>query len=558
MDGGDSQTNERLKVFVSYARTDSKFADQLVLALQDKGFEPKIDRHDIDAAEKWKTRLTTLIQSSDTVVFVLTEAAARSPACAWEVEEAVRAGKRIVPVMPFPMKAPPEGPAPPPQLSELQYIYFFDDPSIPMSGYYDGVMRLERALKVDVHWLREQTRLLGFALDWLRDSSDDRLLRGSALDEALKWRLNAPAGAVVPGQIKTFIDASEAGRTRRDAEARAHLVAREKAIRDAAIAIDERSAAEARLRQRTYIALTGAIVLVMLAVIGFGFAARQTATAADNRAQVFAALTEALAKDGRGADAMLMAVYADPAANRDLIVHLQRPNGFASALDALVYASPLDRETKRFTGHESAVNSVALSPDGRRILTGSEDKTARLWDAETGKTLKVLSGHKGWVTSVALSPDGRRILTGSQDKTARLWDAETGKALKVFSGHLGWFTSAAFSPDGQRILTGSYDKTARLWDAETGKALRVFSGHEEEVSSVAFSPDGRRILTGSLDKTARLWALPPILFATPNEKVRMACKALSQMAFTSFTDAERNKFPILADEPRDPCKAWGH
>jgi len=159
-----------------------------------------------------------------------------------------------------------------------------------------------------------------------------------------------------------------------------------------------------------------------------------------------------------------------------------------------------------FQGHPGAVYSAVFSPDGRRVLTFSDDKTARLWEAGSGKLLATFQGHTGAVTSAVFSPDGRRVLTASYDKTARLWEAESGKLLATFQGHTGWVTSAIFSPDGRRVLTASYDKTARLWEAESGKLLATFQGHTGEVTSTVFSPDGRRVLTVSYnDSTARLW-----------------------------------------------------
>jgi hypothetical protein len=100
-----------------------------------------------------------------------------------------------------------------------------------------------------------------------------------------------------------------------------------------------------------------------------------------------------------------------------------------------------------------------------------------------------------WVTSVAFSADGRRCLTGSEDNTARLWDADSGACLLTFEGHGNRVTSVAFSADGRRCLTGSGDNTARLWDADSGACLLTFEGHGDWVSSVAFSADGRRCLT---------------------------------------------------------------
>jgi WD40 repeat protein len=163
------------------------------------------------------------------------------------------------------------------------------------------------------------------------------------------------------------------------------------------------------------------------------------------------------------------------------------------------------REILRFEGHTKGINSVRFSPSGRWVLTGSRDQTARLWEVATGREIRRFGGNSGIVLAATFSPDGRQVLTGSTDRAARLWEVDTGRATVVFTGHSKDVSSVAFSPDGRWVLTGSRDMTARLWETGTGREIQRFEGHSKDVNSVSFSPDGRRVLTGSRDKTARLW-----------------------------------------------------
>jgi len=164
-----------------------------------------------------------------------------------------------------------------------------------------------------------------------------------------------------------------------------------------------------------------------------------------------------------------------------------------------------DQSSMTLLGHGGWVASIAISPDGNRIISGSGDKTIKVWDAETGDELMTLRGHKEGVTSVAFSPDGKRIISGSGDKTIKIWDAATGVELITLRGHGRSINLVAFSPDGKCIVSASADNTIKVWDAANGTELMTLRGHRLRVSSVAFSPDGKRIASSSADHTIRIW-----------------------------------------------------
>jgi WD40 repeat protein len=138
---------------------------------------------------------------------------------------------------------------------------------------------------------------------------------------------------------------------------------------------------------------------------------------------------------------------------------------------------------------------------------GTDNNAIKIWNTDTGREAGYLKGHTELVASVAFSPDGRRVLSGSFDGTMRLWDVASKEEIRCFEGHTGWVTCVAFCADGRRALAGYYDWSIRLWDLKSGEELRRFTGHRATVTSLTVSPDGHSFLSGSSDCTMRLWDL---------------------------------------------------
>lgn len=159
-------------------------------------------------------------------------------------------------------------------------------------------------------------------------------------------------------------------------------------------------------------------------------------------------------------------------------------------------------------GPTGPITSVAFSPDGQQIVSGSEDRAIRLYDHSTGQLVRMFKGHTNPIKAVAFSPDGKQIVSGSKGEgPLRLWDRATGDLVRSFDGQTGEVNALAFSPDGQQIVSGSWggDAPLNLWDRATGELVHTFIGHTNGVASVAFSPDGQQILSGSWDTTLRVW-----------------------------------------------------
>ena len=162
---------------------------------------------------------------------------------------------------------------------------------------------------------------------------------------------------------------------------------------------------------------------------------------------------------------------------------------------------------KIFVSHNSPVNTVAITSDGDRIFSGSNDETIKMWQVESGECEKEFIGHDHLVQAVALSADEKHLISGSWDHTVRVWDIETGGCMLTLEGHTDIVQAVAFTPDGREAVSASSDCTLRVWDLQTGEQRQVLSGHFDTVSTFVITKNGKKIVSASFDNTLRVWDL---------------------------------------------------
>lgn len=248
------------------------------------------------------------------------------------------------------------------------------------------------------------------------------------------------------------------------------------------------------------VALAVVIVVAVAAVFGFGWALKARS---DARARFLDATAHRLY-----AQSQLMLAGLEPGGSDDvlamqeLLAAREIPSTQRDADYRLLAALEQERNLIKVVDVPAQVLSVAVSPDGKRIATGSEDNTVRIWDGATAKPIgEPLRGHDKRVLQVRFSPDGSRLASSSQDMTVRLWDAASGQPVgQPIRGLI-----VAFSPDSTRIATNGPNYSIQLWDVRSGQPVGQLCCHDDVVLSAAFSPDGKRVASASADKTVRLW-----------------------------------------------------
>jgi hypothetical protein len=297
-------------------------------------------------------------------------------------------------------------------------------------------------------------------------------------------------------------------------------------------------------RKPALAALTAAVVVLLLAGTGISTyfaiqAAEQAEQALLGKDRADEKTTEALAEKQRAATSAAEAEANLYVARMNLAQMDWKNGNIARILDLLeAYRHPpagkrdlrgwewyyqerlCHSELRTLTGHTLQVRSMAFSPDGSRLASGSNDGTIKLWDTASGQELRTLKGHTRAVYTLVFSPDGTHLTSGSNDGTIKLWDAASGRELRTIKAQTGprnvffdatWddnrlaMGSLAFNPDGGRLASGGEDGMIKLWDAASGQLLRSLKGHFDAVLSLAYSPDGSRLASGSMDGTLKIW-----------------------------------------------------
>jgi WD40 repeat protein len=162
---------------------------------------------------------------------------------------------------------------------------------------------------------------------------------------------------------------------------------------------------------------------------------------------------------------------------------------------------------RTLSGHSDSVYAVAVTPDGKYVISGSDDSTLKVWNWQAGQEVRTLAGHSDCVLAVAITPDGKYVISASMDKIIKVWNWQTGEEVRTLTSHNHWVFALAVTPDGKYLISGSTDKTIKVWNIETGEILYTLKGHWREVRAVAVTPDGKKVISGSIDNTLKVWNL---------------------------------------------------
>ena len=188
------------------------------------------------------------------------------------------------------------------------------------------------------------------------------------------------------------------------------------------------------------------------------------------------------------------------------------PNGkqlISGSMDKTIKVWNLATGEEKFTltGHNDSVIALAVTPNGKEVISGSWDKTIKVWNLETGEEQLTLTGHSSPVYAVAVTPNGKKVISGSEDNTIKVWNLETGEEQFTLTGHISSVNTVAVTPNGNEVISGLGDKTIKVWNLETGEEKFTLTGHSNSVNTVAVTPNGKEVISASGDNTIKVWNL---------------------------------------------------
>jgi WD40 repeat protein/tRNA A-37 threonylcarbamoyl transferase component Bud32 len=238
--------------------------------------------------------------------------------------------------------------------------------------------------------------------------------------------------------------------------------------------------------------------------------------------------------------------YAQHCLSRDgKVLFVAHGGAYSSSVRAIDASSGDDLFPRR--GHDAPLNAVAVSPDGRMLASGGEDRVVKVWDLADRRVLHSFEAHTGAVWGLAFSPDGRLLATGSRDGPVILWDVDSGDELRRLKGYSGSVSRLQFSPDGRTLAAGGEGGLVQLWDAASGQRRDPLSGHAGVVRCVAFSPDGKRLASSGEDTTVRLHDLA----GGGSRKFTMP-SAVNDVAFSP----DGHTLAAVGDAPEAAVRLW--
>lgn len=534
----------KTKIFISYSRRDKAFTEQLVNELKSRDYDPWVDWDDIPFSVDWWAEICTAIDGHDVVLNMVSNHSVMSRVCNAEISYAREQNKRIIPVIvdkvdmkhvvgelydqSWEMDARDNWA----YTRKLNWVYAYREGDT-LARVVDSVAQ---AVETDHQHLRMHTRILTRAKEWESNNKGHGfLLIGEELDEAEAWLAGiSPQKEPQPLDIhREYIQLS------RD-------------VQDEQRERYEQMRRQTRRLQRASLLFTLTAVIVISAIL---FAFRQQQTRTNDLLLLSTSAVETQAAIGEQSAATQGAILAESTANAelqatlvaDIDLRLQQAESLRLAVEAQsqldngnenLLALPLALAAQnsiadsappvqvqrvlasaayqpglvrfytaaaRENAHTSEITASVVTADGALLVSGSLDRTVRVWDVETGDLLHTLEASTR-VTSLAAHPDGMTVAAGDSDGAITVWDVVSGEQVqRIDEAHTGRLTALAYSPDGEALASGSSDTNVKIWSADDGTLSHTLGRHANRITALAYNPDGETLISADAQGQLYIW-----------------------------------------------------